>query len=221
MHIEYTVQNARLVHVVVQDKLTNRIANSLLLLSALRSWHRNSADTVPAHQSVGHWVRAQSYRCQHLRHEEVSIRKRSTQHTGRGSERSRRKETYTYICLCRKFPRLSCGDKSTRRHATIESFVGKNNWSTHLDLEPREKKGARRIRIMFTHDMTGNVSETAQNPMSVSVKYARLFFPYFFLHCETYIDQEVTTATGNEKRRSRRKDDSDLRAEKKIKKKFD
>jgi hypothetical protein len=67
---------------------------------------------------------------------------------------------------------------------------------------------------MFTHDMTGNVSETAQNPMSVSVKYARLFFPYFFLHCETYIDQEVTTATGNEKRRSRRKDDSDLRAEK-------
>jgi hypothetical protein len=64
--------------------------------------------------------------------------------------------------------------------------------------------------------MTGNVSETAQNPIkeSVSVKYARLFFPYCFLHCETYIDQEVTSATGNEKRRSRRKDDSDLRAEK-------
>jgi hypothetical protein len=46
------------------------------------------------------------------------------------------------------------------------------------------------------------------------VIYARLvyFISFFFfpLHCETDVDQEVTTATGDEKRRSRRKDYSDL-----------
>lgn len=60
---------------------------------------------------------------------------------------------------------------------------------------------------MFTHDMTGDVSETA-----INVSQMRYMHPFFFLHCETDIDQEVTTATSNEKRRCRRKDDSDLRA---------
>lgn len=81
-------------YVVGQDKLTNRIANSFLLLSACHQWYRSSADTVPAHQSVGHWVRAQNYRYRHLRYEEVSIRKRSTRTHGkreRAPERSRRK----------------------------------------------------------------------------------------------------------------------------------
>jgi hypothetical protein len=40
------------------------------------------------------------------------------------------------------------------------------------------------------------------------VIYAR----FISLHCETNVDQQVTTATGNEERRSRRKQDSDLRA---------
>lgn len=38
-----------------------------------------------------------------------------------------------------------------------------------------------------------------------------VLFYLFPLHCETDVDQQVTTATGNEERRGRRKDDSDLR----------
>jgi hypothetical protein len=53
-------------------------------------------------------------------------------------ERSRRKGTYTYICLCRKFPRLSCGDKSAKRHATIKKKE-KNNLVQHT-LGPVNRK---------------------------------------------------------------------------------
>lgn len=79
IHCAYRVQNPRLVCAAGQDKLTNRIDNRLLL-KAYQLWRRNS-DTVPAHQSVGHWVRARSYRYQHLRYEEVSIRKKEAYDT--------------------------------------------------------------------------------------------------------------------------------------------
>jgi hypothetical protein len=70
---------------------------------------------------------------------------------------------------------------------------------------------------MFTHDMTGNVSETAQKESVSGMEiYARLIYS---LHCEADVDQEITTATGNEKRRSRGKEDSDLRAGQSKKKK--
>jgi hypothetical protein len=131
------------VHVLVQDKLTNRIANSLLLLSALPSWHRNSADTVPAHQSVGHWVRAQSYRCQHLRHEEVSIRKRSTQHTERGSgEVEERKRTHISASAV-SFLGFHAVINQPKGMLQLKVLLKENNWSTHSDLEPREKKGSK------------------------------------------------------------------------------
>ena len=79
---------------------------------------------------------------------------------------------------------------------------------------------------MFTHDMTGNVSEAAKKKsqaVSGMVIYDR-FIIIYSLHCEADVDQEVATATSNEKRRSRRKEYSDLRAggtgNRKKKKKF-
>ena len=99
--------------------------------------------------------------------------------TGQGAREVEERKTYKYICLCRKFPRLSCGDRSTKRHATI---VGKVNTQTRNGKKQNKREaGRRRTReIKFTHNMTGNVSETAQNPIKESasglVKYARLYF---------------------------------------------
>jgi hypothetical protein len=142
---------------LAKDKLTNRIDNCLLLLSARRLWHRNSADTVPAHQSVGHWVRAQRHHYQHLRYEEVSIRKKEAQDTQEegAREAEERKGTYEYICLCRKFSQPSCGDKSTKRHATKKEMIIIIGQTLS---RKKESKGG----INFTHDMTGKVSETVQ-----------------------------------------------------------
>jgi hypothetical protein len=78
---------------------------------------------------------------------------------------------------------------------------------------------------MYTHDMTGYVSETVwQNKIQLKKsQYGEICpFTYILLHCETDVDQEIASAAGDKKRRGGRKEDSDLRVcgqEKKKRKK--
>jgi len=214
------------VYVVGQDKLPNRIAKNLLLLSARQQWHRNSADTVPAHQSVGHWVRAQNHRYQHLRYEEESIRKKkhSTQHKhpGRGSGLPREGEE-------RERTNISAFAVSFLGfHAAIDQPKGmlqliKKKRVLKLVNTRSRTLGPKGIMFYARYDREC-IRDCAKKKKKESVSgviigdgdkspfyfYVIFYFIFIPLHCETDVDQEVTTATGYEKRRSGRKDDSDL-----------
>lgn len=131
------IQNTGLVYVIVgRDKPTNRIANMLLLLSAHQQWHRNSADMVPAHQTVGYWVRAQRNHYQHLRYKEVSIRKKKS---GRSELEERERTNISAFAV--SFLGLHAAINQPKGMLQSKVLLKKkktHDWSTHSELEPKD-----------------------------------------------------------------------------------
>ena len=82
-----------------------------------QSWYHSLAGSLPAQRWAGY--RAQVRRC-HFLH----LGKRET--LGKGAYKiSVRGVTYRCTCFCRNAPRLSCGDRSTRRHAGGADIQGR------------------------------------------------------------------------------------------------